>query len=157
MKRKIAIRATVGAAVCVLVGEMVVGGIFSEKQAIEVEDVPEVIEAEEVTEPEVEEEVFECIGLTDVDVEVNCILEKLHEWKIQCCESDIEQVACLGYVTRFETETGVSEPNYNLVEYGVTLKDRRWGGVVCVSVERLRECGVSNEDEWLRIWESRRP
>lgn len=92
----------------------------------------------EETEPEVEDPYF---GLSEF--EIKCIVEKLNSWNIQCNgASDFKNITCLGYGLRY-TAPGVGncELNYDIIEYGVSLKNGR-AFQVWLSSEVLAEHGI---------------
>ena len=103
-------------------------------------------ESEVVVETETEVEVITEVedpyfGLTAAEVE--CIVSRLNEWKIECYDaSDFMHMACLGYGVNYMTESGVPEVNYDIINYGVTLKDDGFVSVVYIETKVLAERGV---------------
>lgn len=183
MKRKIAIRATMGVMVCCLLlggcveevedseyeyeseseteTETELGGLDSDSEVETESETERESESESEHEPESElesesesESEESCFGLSEA--EVGCVVKCLNRQNILCHGvRDFDDVSCLGYWETVDGSGG-TVVNYDIVVYGVALKNHRWVGIVCVPTEELRECGINREDEWLRICESRR-
>lgn len=104
-----------------------------------IKEQPTETETEPVEETEPEEDPY--FGLSEF--EVKCIVEKLNSWNIQCGDaSDFMDITCLGYGLRY-TAPGVGncELNYDIIEYGVALKNGR-GFQVWIDSEVLEEYGI---------------
>lgn len=95
---------------------------------------------EQPTEPELKPK-DPYFGLSEIEVQY--IVEKLNSWNIQCNgASDLMNITCLGYGLRY-TAPGVGncELNYDIIEYGVSLKNGR-AFQVWLSSDVLAESGV---------------
>lgn len=142
MKRKIAIRATVGSLVIcgVIIGGVVIGTREDREEPEEsVTEATTVVESETVTESELESESY--FGLTEAEVE--CVIACLREWRYSCSGvDDFKDITCLGYGEKYDEEAGSIVVNYDVIMYGVVLKDRSYSGVVSVDTDELARCGV---------------